>query len=883
MAGIWEPWQPQWIDAPVDPYADPYAPQPPALPDFGLAPIAPPVEQMPLDPYAVDPQLQPGLGIPVSTLEQLPTEAPTGAPPVAFVDAISGGAAQEPTVADTFNPANPDAVGSMRFETEAEQASTAGAPLDPYAMSMPGSGQDIGAANTNQSQQDLDANMLALMRNDPHAFAQIVYQQDLERQNQYAKGLADAEQQNQASLAHNLAEKDRAVAEANAKSEQLDIEWQRIANTKIDRDRWWNSRSTGQHLANLIGSIAGGVMANSNGGRNPHLEAMSREIDRDIAVQTADIQNGMEGLRARKGIVAEIYARTGDLFQAQEAARIGALGSMRNELLARQQLFDPRGTQAVGMARTIAEVDGRMAAAREAAFKAQLDLRLKLTEEARKQREANDKHLLDAAKLAKQQAVGGSGRTKPRPILDSKEAFKKRQGIANWGAEAERMYAEEKANVARTQAEWDRGQRGGGSSVSPARPPGSVAAPGVMRQTASAPTGSLPPSAAAPTAGATEAGPSAQREYKSEDDWFEDHVVNEGDRKRYWFLDDPNVIDPVKLTSITDPEKFANRQRIRKQMGGKAGQLLTMIEKLQKRSDVSKATKSKISWLNDPELQEARALAEDLTGDVLQAKEMGVPSGTDIERVKRMIGGDPGGWQDPTANLQTARSAWQTEQDADWEINAPTAFRDNRYNRYRILPTASKEWVAKYKGRGQVKIIDPEQGNTDPKQNQGRTFATDAPDLVQQAALEDRAAQSKEALRYLETSGAWAPEFDTPDELSITKQSRAPQMPHAREHDFEGRPNAAKPWKRLRDQWVGNAARLSQYLETTDHDKQKTLWKAFKVSESEANDALNDLFESDPALYRKYVEPGAQYIKRLKFKPDVAARLTGEIIRSGGK
>lgn len=111
----------------------------------------------------------------------------------------------------------------------------------------------IGAAQQNQYKQDVQASSIAKIK-----------AQDLEetRQQQYAEA-----QQREKELA-------KAIAEG-----------------KVDTNRWWNNKSTGDKIAAGIGMLFSGIGSGLTGKPNMALEVMNDAINRDIDAQKHDISN----------------------------------------------------------------------------------------------------------------------------------------------------------------------------------------------------------------------------------------------------------------------------------------------------------------------------------------------------------------------------------------------------------------------------------------------------------------------------------------------------------------------------------------------------------------------------------------------------------------
>lgn len=861
---------PTWLDSPAahDVY-DPTALQG-LFPNVGPTPMQPD-QGVSVDSGAPMQPMQPGLGIPMSMFDQV-MSAQQQQPVVP--DAISGGQpppmfAEQPSPQDAQaiapNPAQPPIDERTLLDPFASHAPPG--PLDPY-------GDVVGMnplTNPNLSAQDAAAGLVNLQRTNPQAAAEATAIWAQQRDEDFAYEAQRAAIRDEKRIKDQLHDRQAAHDAANAKSAVIERDAIALASKKIDPERWATSRTAGQKIWNVIGALAGGAFAGTAGrgdGRNMFIEDMQKSIDVDIDAQKQDIQNGWQGIQARRGIVAEVYARTGDLHQAAETARLALRLSSRDQLLAEQQLYDPRGTTALRIAGSIQQVDAGIAQSRQAAFDKGFKTELDLRKDAREQMEAADRHAAMQAKLAGQGAGGGSGK-----ILMSPAAFAQKNGLKVWGQAEQRMYGD---YVTKEQA------RGGGIAPS-ATPQSRAVAQGALPSTPGATRAPQVPSKAQPIAAAPSNSAVPTVKYKTKDDWFSVNRPTSNapeDRKRFWFVDGKNGSDvpPVELEAGVDPEKFIKGQRVRREMAEKADQLRILTERLDKKGAWTTA-KNSFKWTTDEDAREARALSEDFTGLVIQAKEMGVPSGNDVERVKTMVGGDPAGWVSPLPALQRARESVQLEQDADWGTASPSAAADPAYNRFRVLPGAKADWVKKVEGRGVVKEVVPELGNTDPAQFKGRTIFGDAPNAAQAEQQEVRSVRSKYALAYLKGSGAVLDDASIPDELSLKKTTSGPQAVQVADFKYAGIPHAGDAWRLLRDQHVSGVASLHKYLKTGDVEQ----WKGFKKAERIAEDAINDLFQADPGLYRKYIKADANYIDHLDLTPEAVARLSGQLLKSGGR
>jgi hypothetical protein len=865
-----------------------------------------PDDQIPHD-HPIDVAALSGIGIPNNVIEQAlaapqparvdgpvmhpeqdspgPVTSPNDAAPPMFADTpVTHPDVPAPSVRELFDPENPDAIGSVRIESHAEQYS--GDPL----------------ANPVQSERDDAAQRMAL--EDPIGYEKLRTLDELDRENHLAVARLKASEHDRWLQEQNLANYQRAYAENTKKMEALDAQAADIASRNIDPSRYWSSRTTGQRIASYIGAIAGGMRAGMKGsdGRNHFLEQLEHTIDQDIDAQKADIENARQGVTQRRGILAEEFARTGDLHQAAEAVRLGSLKRVYEDMLTQQGLYEPGGTRYFAIGDSARKVVGLMDQSRLASQDRDLKRRIeegKIKIDALaelRQRDAlnetirHNKATEEAAAAKAARGAAGGGRLKPEPIVMSRAQYAAENHLSIWGTDTERAYQEYSTNQERAKAEWAKtgGRSGGGAALAPAA--SGATASGPSAPTAPAGTGrrgvARPPAAAAsmsPTSSASAAAEQPKR-YQSEDDWYETNAptVKPEEQKRYWFVDgdNGNEVPPVKLSGGIDPEKFLDKQRIRREMAVKADQLRVLTEKLQKRGAWSKGVTSKISWTNDEDAQEARALGEDFVGLVIQAKGMGVPSGNDVERVKTMVGGDPAGWQNPLPNLQRARESLQLEQNADWDTAAPKAARDARYNKYRVLPGAAPEWVKKFEHRGEVKEVSPELGNTDPKQLTPKPVSGDAPSTKEKAAGWDMERRTAEASAYLQESGAVPdPDFEAKAAaLTGASSSRAFPTPQVNDYVFKGPPGAADDYSTLRTQYVNNVALLNRYMSTHKPDD----WTAYKQGLAKTSHAVEAIFGSAPTTYQRWESTLKASDRRLD-DPALLGKITGDILRSGGR
>jgi hypothetical protein len=286
---------------------------------------------------------------PTGTINQIGTWNPGAAPPWQQGDERAQPILPPPPdepAAPILPPLQVDAISGLEQQPAAlTQSDDVRSPLDPYT-----------GVNSPDAGEQADA-WVKLAAENP---AEYIKQQGLADQKQRDMQLAEeariakedreqAERDNAASL--------EAMKRAQQAHAQLESDVTELANQKVDPDRWWNDRSTGQKVAGYIAAIVGGLAqsAGGTGGRNVGLDMINKAIDDDIAAQTANLQNRRGALQVRQGLVADMFQQTGDLARAQATARIASREQAIRDLEIKMQQYDPQGTTARRIAQTIVQ------------------------------------------------------------------------------------------------------------------------------------------------------------------------------------------------------------------------------------------------------------------------------------------------------------------------------------------------------------------------------------------------------------------------------------------------------------------------------------------------------------------------------------------------
>jgi hypothetical protein len=160
----------------------------------------------------------------------------------------------------------------------------------------------------------------------------------------------------------NRIERERRTAIAQARSEQL---WQRsvqLAQTEIDPDRWWSSRSTGQQIAMVAAGALGGFLNPT--GANSTANLMSQAIDRDVDAQKANLANQRGLLDQQSGLVQQLYNEIGDANVAAEAARVAMYTHNSEQIKAEAQKYDINGSTYLKLVALSQQSDAKAAEAK---------------------------------------------------------------------------------------------------------------------------------------------------------------------------------------------------------------------------------------------------------------------------------------------------------------------------------------------------------------------------------------------------------------------------------------------------------------------------------------------------------------------------------------
>lgn len=163
---------------------------------------------------------------------------------------------------------------------------------------------------------------------------------------------------------------EKADAEAKRIQDGIEEQSRKLADVKVDPNRYWNNANTGQRMFYVLAAAIGGVSQSLNHlATNPIIDQANRIIDQDIDAQKHAIESGRQKLGDMKTGLAEFYRRTGNMDQAVALTQAKAYEQQAHQIDEYLAGTNDKILQARGSAAR-AEFMGRHAAALDAAVAA---------------------------------------------------------------------------------------------------------------------------------------------------------------------------------------------------------------------------------------------------------------------------------------------------------------------------------------------------------------------------------------------------------------------------------------------------------------------------------------------------------------------------------
>ncbi len=168
--------------------------------------------------------------------------------------------------------------------------------------------------------------------------------------NLHTQSIVDQAMANQ----HGMSADERALDARNLAAEQatsandrlrgIDQDARNLANYHEDPNRFYESRSTGQKVAGLLGVILGGFAQGMHGGANAALEQINRAQDLDLQAQRSAYLANKDSLKAKESAYGMAMEKYKNAFEAQNVVRMAQLD--RNIADTEKMAAQHRGTAA---------------------------------------------------------------------------------------------------------------------------------------------------------------------------------------------------------------------------------------------------------------------------------------------------------------------------------------------------------------------------------------------------------------------------------------------------------------------------------------------------------------------------------------------------------
>lgn len=132
------------------------------------------------------------------------------------------------------------------------------------------------------------------------------------------------------------------------RSQEIDNAAKEIGSQKIDANRFWANKSTGDKILAGISLFLGGFAQGAFGAPNNALQIINRAIDRDIDEQKANFSAKREALADKRSVYRDMFERFKDQDQARAASKIAAIEQAKNQIM--EQTAKTRSANAINEA-----------------------------------------------------------------------------------------------------------------------------------------------------------------------------------------------------------------------------------------------------------------------------------------------------------------------------------------------------------------------------------------------------------------------------------------------------------------------------------------------------------------------------------------------------
>ncbi len=325
------------------------APAPPVDPALAGPPLPPWLQPGP----PVGPDMPNGVPAPYVNLAEAPTPPPGVAPELAGPPGAPPPASDRTSGLPPWMTGDPVGMDASRAVPEVETGNGLGLQHRPTVNDIHAKNAPTGKAGVAREPKGDQSRVVHGRR--PMSYADMVLEQANQEQG-LAQRVGDIEAQKADALAQGkqrAADFERESIEDQQRTEManrkdlatreaaLEAERQAIANTKIDPNAWYASRSEGQKAGIMIGMGIGGYLSVTTGsGRNDFAEWMDGQIQNDLEAQKATLANRQDALGQGMSLYGQMRARYQDERTADAMFAAAKYDNIGHQAMAQAAQFD---------------------------------------------------------------------------------------------------------------------------------------------------------------------------------------------------------------------------------------------------------------------------------------------------------------------------------------------------------------------------------------------------------------------------------------------------------------------------------------------------------------------------------------------------------------
>lgn len=238
------------------------------------------------------------------------------------INPAPGGAAIDQTVAT--GGGNWSAIAPPPVISGTASANQSGIPAAPRGMPAPIGRQPMTLSSSKTTTSSINPKALKKLEQSNQAVADALIEGG-KLEAEQAKNKQLILQQDSQMRANDIVakqERDRKEREyVEVEQRKLNSEWEKHANERVDPDRLFSDKGTGNRFLAILGISLGALGSALTGKENEALKLVTAAIDRDIEAQKANIEIGEKKLQGRQNMLDGFVKATGSLAAAESATR----------------------------------------------------------------------------------------------------------------------------------------------------------------------------------------------------------------------------------------------------------------------------------------------------------------------------------------------------------------------------------------------------------------------------------------------------------------------------------------------------------------------------------------------------------------------------------